>query len=172
MIHRYHEKIPRVEEAAFVAWNAEVCGDVVLEKNSSVWYSCTLRGDIEPIFIGRGANIQDNSVIHTENDSPVWIGENTVVGHGAILHGCRIGAGSLIGMGAIILNSVEIGEGCIIGAGALLTEGKKIPPRSVVLGSPAKIIRKVTDEEIESIQRNAVRYIEKAQSARAMQAEN
>lgn len=149
---------PSIHEDAFVADTACVIGDVKIGKGSSIWYGAVLRGDIESITIGEFTNVQDNSVIHTETSTPTKIGNYTVIGHNAIVHGCTIGNNCLIGMGAIILNRAVIGDNCIIGAGALVSEGKTIPPNSLVLGVPGKVIREVTDEEIEGIKNNALRY--------------
>lgn len=149
-----------IHEDAFIADTACVIGDVNIGKGSSVWYGAVLRGDIENITIGEFTNIQDNAVVHTETDIPTKIGDYTVVGHNAIIHGCTIGNNCLIGMGAIVLNNAEIGDNCIIGAGALVPEGKVIPPNSLVIGVPGKIIRQVTEEEIEGNRKNALRYNE------------
>ncbi|GFN36277.1 gamma carbonic anhydrase family protein [Tepidimicrobium xylanilyticum] len=149
---------PKVHEDAFVADTAMVIGDVNIGKGTSIWYGTVLRGDIENITIGKYSNIQDNVTVHTETDIPTKIGDYTVVGHNAIVHGCTIGDNCLIGMGAIILNNAKIGDNCIIGAGALVPEGKVIPPNSLVMGVPGKIIRQVTEEEIEAIRENALRY--------------
>jgi len=151
---------PNIHEDAFVADTAAVIGNVNIGKGSSIWYGAVLRGDIENITIGEFTNVQDNSVIHTETGIPTKVGNYTVIGHNAIVHGCTIGNNCLIGMGAIILNRAVIGDNCIIGAGALVPEGKVIPPNSLVLGVPGKVVREVTDEEIESIKRNAMRYNE------------
>lgn len=151
---------PDIHEDTFIADTASVIGDVNIGKGSSVWYGAVVRGDIENITIGEFTNIQDNSVVHTETDIPTKIGDYTVVGHNAIVHGCTIGNNCLIGMGAIILNKAVIGDNCIIGAGALVPEGKVIPPNSLVLGIPGKVVRQVTEEEIESIRKNALRYNE------------
>ena len=151
---------PKIHEDAFVADTAAVIGNVNIGKGSSIWYGAVLRGDIESITKGEFINVQDNSVIHTETGKPTKIGDYTVIGHNAIVHGCTIGNNCLIGMGAIILNRAVIGDNCIIGAGALVPEGKVIPPNSLVLGVPGKVVREVTDEEIESIKRNAMRYNE------------
>jgi len=151
---------PDIHEDTFIADNASVIGDVSIGKGSSVWYGAVIRGDIEKITIGEFTNIQDNSVVHTETDIPTKIGDYTVIGHNAIVHGCTIGSNCLIGMGAIILNKAVIGDNCIIGAGALVPEGKVIPPNSLVLGMPGKVVRNVTDEEVERIRGNAIRYNE------------
>lgn len=160
MIKKLKEVKPNIHEDVFIADTASVIGDVNIGRGSSVWYSAVIRGDIENITIGQFTNIQDNSVIHTEKGAPTKIGDYSVIGHSAIIHGCSIGNNCLIGMGAIVLNNAEIGENCIIGAGALVPEGKVIPPNSLVLGVPGKIIRQVTEKEIQSIKENALRYHE------------
>ena len=144
----------------WVAPNANVIGDVTLEKNTSIWFNTTLRGDIENIYVGEGSNVQDGSVLHTDPGYPLKIGKNVTVGHLAMLHGCTIGDNSLIGIGAVILNNAKIGNNCVIGAKSLITENKEIPDNSLVVGSPGKVIRKVTDEEVKAIKENAIRYQE------------
>jgi carbonic anhydrase/acetyltransferase-like protein (isoleucine patch superfamily) len=142
----------------WVAPNAHVIGDVTLEKNTSIWFNSTLRGDIENIHIGEGSNIQDGSVLHTDPGYPLKIGKNVTVGHMVMLHGCSINDNTLIGIGAVLLNNSKIGKNCIIGSKSLITENKKIPDNSLVMGSPGKIIRQVTEEEIKAVFDNAVRY--------------
>ena len=142
----------------WIAPNASIIGDVTLEKNTSIWFNVTLRGDIENIYVGEGSNIQDGSVLHTDPGYPLRIGKNVTIGHLAMLHGCTVGDNSLIGIGAVILNNAKIGKNCIIGANALVTENKEIPDNSLVIGSPGKIIRLVTDEEVKSIKKNAIHY--------------
>ena len=144
----------------WVAPNANVIGDVTLEKNTSIWFNATLRGDIENIHIGEGSNVQDGSVLHTDPGYPLKIGKNVTVGHLVILHGCTIGDNSLIGIGAVILNNAKIGNNCVIGAKSLITENKEIPDNSLVVGSPGRVIRKVTDEEAKAIKENAIHYQE------------
>ncbi len=151
---------PSIHKDAFVAETSSVIGNVTLEEGVSIWYSAVLRGDIENIYIGKYSNIQDNASVHTETNIPTKVGEYTVVGHNAIVHGCTVGDNCLIGMGAIILNNAVIGDNCIIGAGSLVTEGKVIPPNSLVLGSPGKVVRQVTEDEILAIRKNALRYYE------------
>ena len=141
-----------------VAPNAHVIGDVTLAKNTSIWFNATLRGDIENIHIGEGSNIQDGSVLHTDPGYPLKIGKNVTVGHMVMLHGCSIDDNTLIGIGAVLLNNSKIGKNCIIGSKSLITENKKIPDNSLVMGSPGKIIRQVTEEEIKAVFDNAVRY--------------
>ena len=142
----------------WVAPNAVIIGDVTLEKNTSIWFNATLRGDIENIHIGEGSNVQDGSVLHTDPGYPLKIGKNVTVGHLVMLHGCTIGDNSLIGIGVVILNNAKIGKKCIVGAKSLITENKQIPDNSLVMGSPGKIIRQVTDEEIKATLKNAIRY--------------
>ena len=142
----------------WVAPNANVIGDVTLEKNTSIWFNATLRGDIENIYVGEGSNVQDGSVLHTDPGYPLKIGKNVTVGHLAMLHGCTIEDNSLIGIGAVILNNAKIGKNCVIGAKSLITENKEIPDNSLVVGSPGRVIRKVTDDEAKAIKENAIRY--------------
>jgi len=144
----------------WVAPNATIIGDVKLEKNTSIWFNATLRGDIENIHVGEGSNIQDGSVLHTDPGYPLKIGRNVTVGHLVMLHGCTIGDNSLIGIGAVILNNAKIGNNCVIGAKSLITENKEIPDNSLVVGSPGRVIRKVTEEEVKAIKENAIRYQE------------
>ncbi len=144
----------------FIADTATVIGNVRLKTNASVWFGSVLRGDNELIEIGEGSQVQDNCTIHTDPGFPLTIGADCVVGHNVILHGCSIGANSLIGMGAILLNGARIGRNCIVGAGALVTEGMKVPPRSLVLGVPGKVKRALTDDEVARILRSAKNYME------------
>ena len=135
------DKAPRIEEDTWVAPDANVIGDVVLEAGASVWFLATLRGDNERITIGAGTNVQENTVMHTDLGYPLTIGANCTIGHKVMLHGCTIGDNSLIGMGAIVLNGAKIGNNCLIGAGALITENKVIPDGSLVMGSPGKVVK-------------------------------
>lgn len=148
----------------FIAPGAVVLGDVHLEENVGIWYNATVRGDREPIRIGKGSNIQDNCVLHVDAGFPINIGENVTVGHGAIIHGCTIGDNSLIGMGAILMNGCHIGKNCIVAAGALVTGGTKIPDNSLVMGNPGKVKRGVTEQEIENNIKNAQLYVEEARN--------
>jgi len=140
------------------ASNASIIGDVTLEKNTSIWFNVTLRGDVENIYVGEGSNIQDGSVLHTDPGYPLKIGKDVTIGHLVMLHGCTIGDNSLIGIGTVILNGAKIGKNCIIGANALVTENKEIPNNSLVIGSPGKIVRQVTDGEVKLITKNAIHY--------------
>ena len=142
----------------WIAPSASVIGDVQLGDKSSIWFNSTIRGDNEPIIIGDGSNIQDNSVLHTDPGCPCIVEDNVTVGHMVMLHGCKIGSGSLVGIGAVILNNVVIGKNCIIGAKALITENKVIPDNSLVIGSPGKVIREVTDEEKKAVDENTKHY--------------
>ncbi|HET7839018.1 MAG TPA: gamma carbonic anhydrase family protein [Rectinemataceae bacterium] len=158
MIHGFEDKTPRIDESAFVAWNAEVAGDVELGEGVSVWYGAVLRADVAPIRAGRLSNIQDGSVIHVDKGVPAILGEGVTLGHRVIIHGARIGDWTLIGMGAIVLDRAEIGSESIVGAGALVTQGKKFPPRSLILGSPAKVVRPLTAEEVLNLHDHAAAY--------------
>ncbi|ENK1243643.1 gamma carbonic anhydrase family protein [Clostridium sp. FAM 1755] len=161
MIYEYNGKKPVIKENVFLAKSADLIGDVVLEENCTVLFGAVLRGDINSIHIGSGSNIQDNCVVHVdEGDLNVHIGNNVTIGHGAILHGCKINDNSLIGMGSIILNGVEIGSNTIIGAGSLVTSNKKIPSGVLCMGSPARVIRELSESEIASIKESAQDYMD------------
>ncbi len=143
----------------WVAPTATVIGQIEIGEDASIWYNCILRGDNEPIVIGARTNVQEGTVMHTDPGFPMHIGNDVTIGHMAMVHGASIGAGSLIGIGAILLNGAKIGEDCLIGAHALIPEGKVIPPRSVVLGSPGKIVREVTNADIARIRRGVDFYV-------------
>ena len=162
-------KSPDTRMASFVANSASLMGDVRLGKNSSVFYQAVLRGDIETIFIGEGTNVQDGAIIHLADDLPARIGAYCTIGHAAIVHACTIGDLCLVGMQAVILDGAEIGDECLIGAGALITGRTKIPPRSLVVGTPAKVVRPLTDLEISSLQDSADKYISVARAHAALQ---
>lgn len=149
---------PKIHKDTFIADSADVLGDVNIGEGSSIWYSAVIRGDIENITIGKFSNIQDNASVHTETDIPTKIGDYTVVGHNAIVHGATVGNNCLIGMNATVLNNAVIGDNSIVGAGSVVTEGKVIPPNSLVIGTPGKVIREVSQEEIQGIKANALRY--------------
>ena len=153
---------PQVHPSVFVAPGAIVVGKVELHENSSVWFNVSLRGDNDLIVLGEGSNIQEGSVLHTDTGHPLTIGKRVTVGHQAMLHGCTIGDESLIGMQAILLNGAQVGRHCIIGAGALLTGNTVIPEGSMVLGSPAKVVRPLKPEEIEMIRQAAAGYVDRA----------
>ena len=160
MFYDLENKKPKNSGENWVAPNATIVGDVILEKNTSIWFNVTLRGYIENIHVGEGSNIQDGSVLHTDPGYPLKIGKNVTVGHLVMLHGCTIGDNSLIGIGAVILNNAKIGNNCVIGAKSLITENKEIPDNSLVVGSPGKVIRQLTEDEIKVVRENAVRYQE------------
>lgn len=166
MIYALDKLIPQVADDAYVAPSATVIGDVVLKALVSVWFGAVLRGDVEQIVVGRGSNIQDNSVLHSDPGAPLTVGELVTVGHMVTLHGCSIGDGTLIGMGASVLNHARIGRNCLIGAHALITEGKEFPDGMLIVGSPARVIRPLTPQEIEAIAGNRQRYIERAKRYR------
>ncbi len=149
---------PQLHEESWVAPDANVIGRVVLERDVSVWFGATLRGDTEEIRVGAGSNVQENCVLHTDPGYPLSIGTNCTIGHKVMLHGCTIGDGSLIGMGATILNGARIGRNCLIGAGALITEKKEIPDYSLVMGAPGKVVRKLDEAAANGMQQNTLNY--------------
>lgn len=167
MILPFEGKFPKLHESVFVVESACIIGDVEIGENSSVWFNTVIRGDVNYIRIGARTNIQDLSMLHVEKDLyPLIIGNDVTIGHSVTLHGCRIKDRCLIGMGVIILNNAEIGEESIIGAGTLITPDTIIPPRSLVLGSPGKVRREVTDEELKWIRRSADNYVNYVQRYR------
>lgn len=159
--------VPQLADSAWVADSAQVMGRVALAEDSSVWFGTVIRGDTESIHIGRGSNIQDLSVLHADVGMPLVVGENVTVGHQVMLHGCTVGDGSLIGIGAVVLNGAKIGKHCLVGAGALVTEGKEFPDGSMIIGSPAKVVRQLTPEQIDGLRVSAQHYIDNARRYRA-----
>jgi carbonic anhydrase/acetyltransferase-like protein (isoleucine patch superfamily) len=157
---------PRVAPTAWVADNAQVIGDVVIGEGASVWFGTTVRGDTDTITIGAGSNVQDGSVLHADHGVPLVIGENVTVGHQVMLHGCTIGDESLIGIGAIVLNGAQIGKNCLVGAGALVTEGKAFPDGSMIIGSPARVVKSLSPEQIEGLRQSARHYTANAERFR------
>jgi len=153
---------PDVSESAFTADGAKIIGNVTLCANSSVWFNAVLRGDEAKITVGKGSNIQDNCTVHCDEGCPVVIGENVTVGHNAVIHGCTVGDGSLIGMNATVLNGAKIGKNCLVGAGALVTENKEFPDNSLILGVPAKKVGDIDEASAEKIRKNAEYYSELA----------
>lgn len=149
-------------EGQFIAPNAAVIGDVTLHENASVWFCCVLRGDAERIEVGAGSNIQDGTVLHADAGFPMVVGKNVTVGHNAMLHGCSIGDGSLVGINAVVLNGAKVGKGCLIGANSLVTEGMEIPDGSMALGSPAKVVRQLSESVQATLQVNASHYVSNA----------
>jgi carbonic anhydrase/acetyltransferase-like protein (isoleucine patch superfamily) len=150
-------------EGHYIAPTAAVIGDVILEENTSIWFSAVLRGDNDPMRIGAGSNIQDGAVCHSDPGAPLIVGKNVTVGHNATIHGCTIGDGTLVGINAVILNGARIGRNCVIGANSLVPEGMEIPDGSLVMGVPAKVKRVLSAEQQEFFSQNAQHYIENAQ---------
>ncbi len=150
---------PELDPQSWIAPNANVIGKVRMEKNASVWWNCTLRGDRDWLIVGENSNIQDGSVLHTDFGIQLTIGKNVTVGHMVTLHGCTIGDNSLIGMGATILNNAVIGKNSLVGANTLISEGKVFPERSLIMGAPGKLIRQLTDEEVAKLPSSSVRYV-------------
>lgn len=161
-IYALGDREPQFGENTWVADNATVIGRVLTGRNVSIWYNVVIRGDNDPIAIGDNTNIQDGSILHNDDGVPLTIGANVTVGHMVMLHGCEVGDGSLIGINAVVLNHAVIGRDCIIGANALIPEGKVIPDRSLVVGSPGRIIREISDGEVVSLRANAAHYVENA----------
>ena len=160
-IYRYGERVPSVHESVFVAPNASVIGSVVLSENVSVWFGATIRGDNDVISLGKNSNVQEGAVLHTDPGLQLTVGENVTIGHQAMLHGCTIGDGSLIGIQAVVLNGAVIGKGCLVGAGAIVTERKTFPDRSLILGAPARVARTLTDEDVEKLMKAALGYADR-----------
>ncbi|GAA0178555.1 gamma carbonic anhydrase family protein [Clostridium sediminicola] len=160
MIVKFKGILPEISKNAFVAESADIIGDVQVLDNANIWYTAVLRGDLDKIVIGEGVNVQDGTVMHSEHGKPTIIHENVTIGHKCIIHCCEIEENCLIGMGSIVLDGAKIGKNTIIGAGSLVTQNKEIPEGVLCLGSPAKVIRKLTDEEIKSIELSAIHYIE------------
>ncbi|MEY5100829.1 MAG: hypothetical protein RJA36_3548 [Pseudomonadota bacterium] len=158
-IYQLDDLVPQVHPSAFVADSAQVIGNVSLAEDSSVWFGAVIRGDSASISVGAGSNVQDGSVLHVDRDLPLTLGERVTVGHKVVLHGCTIGDETLIGIGAVVLNGARIGRNCLVAAGALVTEGKEFPDGSMIMGSPAKLVRQLTPEQIEGLRRSAEHYI-------------
>ena len=150
---------PKINEDTYISESVDIIGKVEIEDNVNIWFGTRLRADMNKIVIGANTNIQENSVVHVDINSPCIIGKNVTIGHGTIIHGCSISDNVLVGMGSIILNNAKIGKNTIIGAGSLVTQGKEFPEGVLILGNPAKVIRQLTEAEIESIQRSADNYV-------------
>ena len=165
-IYNLGDRQPSLGREVWIAPNAIVIGDVRLGDNASVWWNAVLRGDNDTISIGANSNIQDGSVLHVDKGVPLTVGANVTVGHLVVLHGCTVGDDSLIGIKSVILNKAVIGRHCLIGANSLIPEGKVIPDRSLVMGSPGKVVRELTDEEVARLQNSARGYVAKARSYR------
>lgn len=161
-IYRIADRQPRIASTAFVAREATVMGDVTLGERASVWPGAAIRGDNEPIRIGDASNVQEGAVLHADPGFPLTIGERVTIGHQAMLHGCTIGNGSLIGIQAVVMNGAVIGENSLVGAGSVVTEGKQFPPRSLIMGVPGKVVRELTDADLAGLSRAAEGYAQKA----------
>lgn len=160
MLYTLEKRTPELHgQMHFIAPNASVIGSVILQDNVSVWFNTVIRGDNEPVRIGANSNIQDGAILHTDPGAPLTIGDNVSIGHMAMLHGCTIGAGSLVGINSVILNHAVIGRNCLVGANTLITEGKIIPDNSLVVGSPGKVLRTLKEEEIAAMHSNAAHYV-------------
>ena len=162
-IYQLGEHAPQVAPSAYITETANVIGKARIEANVSVWFDVTIRGDNELITIGENSNVQEGCILHTDPGYPLTIGKNVTVGHQAMLHGCTIGEGSLVGIQAVILNGAKIGRNCLVGAGALITEGKEFPDNSLIIGSPAKAVRTLSEEDITRIQGNTANYVKRGQ---------
>jgi len=158
-IYRLGEHTPQIDPQSWIAPNATIIGQVVLARNASVWWNCTLRGDTDRLCVGEDSNIQDGSVLHTDPGLQLVVGSRVTVGHMVMLHGCTIGDGSLIGMGAILLNRSVIGKNSLVGANTLIPEGKIFPDRVLIVGSPGKVVRELSDEEVARLPGSAERYV-------------
>jgi carbonic anhydrase/acetyltransferase-like protein (isoleucine patch superfamily) len=154
--------IPTIAPSVWVADSAQVIGQVELAEDVNIWFNAVLRGDNEPIRIGRACNVQENCVLHVDQGFPLTLGEGVTIGHQAMLHGCTVGDGSLIGIQAVVLNGARIGRNCLIGAGAIVTEGKEIPDGSMVLGAPGKVVKTLEPAQIERLKQSAQFYVAKA----------
>ena len=161
-IYELDGKAPVLGQGAWVADSADVMGTVELAENASIWFGAVVRGDTEPIRVGRNSNIQDNSVLHTDRGQPLTIGDNVTVGHQVMLHGCTIGDNTLIGIQAVVLNGSKIGRNCIVGAGSVVTEGKEFPDNSLIIGAPAKVVRTLDDAAAARLAQSALHYVENA----------
>ena len=160
MNYSFENISPEIHKSCFIAKSCDIIGNVSIDKFSNIWYKTVIRGDVGRIKIGKNTNIQDNSVVHVDSSKETIIGDNVTIGHSAVIHSCNIDKNVLIGMGAIILSDVKINKNVIIGAGSLVTERTEIPENSLVLGSPAKVVRKLTEKEIEKIKKSARHYVE------------
>lgn len=160
--YKLGDHTPQIHDSAFVAAEATIIGQAFLAENSSVWPGAVIRADNEPIILGRGSNVQEGAVLHTDPGCVLKIGEGVTIGHQAMLHGCTIEDGALIGIQAVVLNNAVIGKFCLVGAGAIVTEGKVFPERSLILGAPAKVVRTLSDDEVANLKKNSAIYAERA----------
>ena len=162
-IYQLGDISPEIDASAYITDSANIIGKVRIEANASIWFDVTIRGDNELIIVGENSNVQEGCILHTDPGCPLTIGKNVTIGHQAMLHGCTVGEGSLIGIQAVILNGAKIGKNCLVGAGALVTEGKEFPDNSLIVGSPAKVLRTLTEEAILAMHGNTLHYVARAQ---------
>lgn len=162
-LYQLGEHAPAIDSSAYIAETAKVIGKVKIDENASVWFDVTIRGDNELIHIGANSNVQEGCIMHTDPGYPLTVGVGVTVGHQAMLHGCTVGDGSLIGIQAVVLNGAKIGKNCLVGAGALVTEGKEFPDNSLIVGSPAKVVRELTPEALAGMKANAANYVQRGQ---------
>ncbi len=165
-LYQIGDDAPELDPSAWVADSGQVIGRVRMGPGSSVWYGAVLRGDNEWITLGARTNVQENSVLHTDPGFPMNLGEDVTVGHQAMLHGCTVGDGSLIGIQAVVLNGAKIGKNCLVGAGAIVTEGKEFPDNSLILGAPAKWVKEISADQISRLKGAATHYVDNAQRHR------
>jgi carbonic anhydrase/acetyltransferase-like protein (isoleucine patch superfamily) len=161
------DKKPTIKEDVYISETSVIIGDVTLKRNTNVWFGAVLRGDVNSIIIGENTNIQENTIIHVDENEQVEIGDGCTIGHGVTIHGCTIGNNTLIGMGSIILNGAEIGNNTIVGAGSLVTQNKKFEDGVLILGNPARVVRNLTEEEIKTNNRSCIEYIELSKKIKA-----
>ncbi|MGG2094923.1 gamma carbonic anhydrase family protein [Bacillus sp. S13(2024)] len=169
MIYPYKDKNPKIANSAFIADYVTITGDVIIGEESSIWFNTVIRGDVSPTIIGDRVNVQDQCTLHQSPAYPLILEDDVSIGHQVILHSCTVKKDALIGMGSIILDGAEIGEGAFIGAGSLVPQGKKIPPNTLAFGRPAKVIRELTDEDLEDMARIRRQYVEKGQYYKSLQ---
>lgn len=169
MIYPYKDKSPQIDETVFIADYVTITGDVTIGQESTIWYNTVIRGDVAPTIIGQKVNVQDLCCLHQSPNKPLILEDEVTIGHQVTLHSCIIRKGALVGMGSIILDGAEIGEGAFIGAGSLVPPGKKIPPNSLAMGSPAKVVRELTDADKEDVQRIIREYADKGQYYKSLQ---
>lgn len=160
MIKEFNGYMPDIDDQCYISESVDIIGNVTIKKGANIWFGTRIRGDMNRIVIGENTNIQENSVVHVDINSPTIIGKDVTIGHGAIIHGCTISDNVLVGMGAIILNNAKIGNNTIIGAGSLITQGKEFPEGVLILGNPAKIVRELNDDEIKNIKASSKNYVE------------
>ncbi|MDE2430135.1 MAG: gamma carbonic anhydrase family protein [Burkholderiales bacterium] len=162
-IYQLGDIAPDIDASAYITDSANIIGKVRIEAQASIWFDVTIRGDNELITVSENSNIQEGCILHTDPGYPLTVGKNVTVGHQAMLHGCTIGEGSLVGIQAVILNGAKIGKNCLVGAGALVTEGKEFPDNSLIIGSPAKVARQLTEQDMAGMRRNTETYAQRAQ---------